>query len=184
MIKHFNYTPNYQKLPFHFLIMCVTFLYLHQTRHKVTKSVEILPYRFCPLARLPRWNHWKQRRPIRRVRYEGHSLCRALLPTKDPSPVLAGGITRNILEVQEARSISVEKLKCHKKLISLHFFLDSWLALMLWFSILISPHLSFQNITGFMVGREAEAGGIAKHGAKLVTAVACAQVRPDIFLHS
>ena len=34
-----------------------------------------------------------------------------------------------------------------------------------------------QNITGFMVGREAEAGGIAKHGAKLVTAVACAQVR-------
>ena len=35
-----------------------------------------------------------------------------------------------------------------------------------------------------MVGREAEAGGIAKHGAKLVTAVACAQVRPDIFLHS
>ena len=28
------------------------------------------------------------------------------------------------------------------------------------------------------VGKEAEAGGIAKHGAKLVTAVACAQVRP------
>ena len=27
-----------------------------------------------------------------------------------------------------------------------------------------------------MVGKEAEAGGIAKHGAKLVTAVACAQV--------
>lgn len=27
-----------------------------------------------------------------------------------------------------------------------------------------------------MVGRDAEAGGIAKHGAKLVTAVACAQV--------
>ena len=27
-----------------------------------------------------------------------------------------------------------------------------------------------------MVGREAEAGGIAKHGAKLVTAVACASV--------
>ena len=35
-----------------------------------------------------------------------------------------------------------------------------------------------------MVGREAEAGGIAKHGAKLVTAVACAQVRADIFLYS
>merc|ERR1712025_776689 len=33
-----------------------------------------------------------------------------------------------------------------------------------------------QNITGFMVGKDAEAGGIAKHGAKLVTAVACAQV--------
>ena len=29
---------------------------------------------------------------------------------------------------------------------------------------------------GFMVGREAEAGGIAKHGAKMVTAVACAKV--------
>ena len=33
-----------------------------------------------------------------------------------------------------------------------------------------------QNITGFMVGREAEAGGIAKNGAKMVTAVASAQV--------
>lgn len=29
---------------------------------------------------------------------------------------------------------------------------------------------------GFMVGRDAEAGGIAKDGAKMVTAVACAQV--------
>jgi len=38
------------------------------------------------------------------------------------------------------------------------------------------PLLFLQNITGFMVGREAEAGGIAKHGAKLVTAVACARV--------
>jgi hypothetical protein len=36
-------------------------------------------------------------------------------------------------------------------------------------------------ITGFMVGKDAEAGGIAKHGAKLVTAVACAQV-PKITL--
>ncbi len=33
-----------------------------------------------------------------------------------------------------------------------------------------------QNIAGFMVGRDAEAGGIAKDGAKLVTAVACAAV--------
>ena len=33
-----------------------------------------------------------------------------------------------------------------------------------------------QNITGFMVGREYEAGGIAKDGAKMVTAVACARV--------
>jgi 3-methylcrotonyl-CoA carboxylase beta subunit len=33
-----------------------------------------------------------------------------------------------------------------------------------------------QNITGFMVGRQYEAGGIAKHGAKMVTAVSCAQV--------
>ncbi|KAA0196726.1 Methylcrotonoyl-CoA carboxylase beta chain mitochondrial [Fasciolopsis buskii] len=31
-------------------------------------------------------------------------------------------------------------------------------------------------VCGFMVGREAEAGGIAKHGSKLVTAVSCAQV--------
>jgi 3-methylcrotonyl-CoA carboxylase beta subunit len=33
-----------------------------------------------------------------------------------------------------------------------------------------------QNITGFMVGVEYEAGGIARDGAKLVTAVACAEV--------
>jgi 3-methylcrotonyl-CoA carboxylase beta subunit len=38
------------------------------------------------------------------------------------------------------------------------------------------PLLFLQNITGFMVGREHEAGGIAKDGAKLVTAVACAKV--------
>ncbi|CAG0883446.1 unnamed protein product [Cyprideis torosa] len=38
------------------------------------------------------------------------------------------------------------------------------------------PLLFLQNITGFMVGREAEAGGIAKNGAKMVTAVACAKV--------
>jgi 3-methylcrotonyl-CoA carboxylase beta subunit len=38
------------------------------------------------------------------------------------------------------------------------------------------PLLFLQNITGFMVGREAEAGGIARHGAKMVTAVSCAQV--------
>ncbi len=38
------------------------------------------------------------------------------------------------------------------------------------------PLLFLQNITGFMVGQKYEAGGIAKHGAKLVTAVACANV--------
>jgi 3-methylcrotonyl-CoA carboxylase beta subunit len=38
------------------------------------------------------------------------------------------------------------------------------------------PLLFLQNITGFMVGRDYEAGGIAKDGAKLVTAVSCAQV--------
>jgi 3-methylcrotonyl-CoA carboxylase beta subunit len=38
------------------------------------------------------------------------------------------------------------------------------------------PLVFLQNITGFMVGREYEAGGIAKDGAKLVTAVASAQV--------
>jgi 3-methylcrotonyl-CoA carboxylase beta subunit len=36
--------------------------------------------------------------------------------------------------------------------------------------------LFLQNITGFMVGREAEAGGIARDGAKMVAAVACARV--------
>ncbi len=38
------------------------------------------------------------------------------------------------------------------------------------------PLLFLQNIAGFMVGRDAEAGGIAKDGAKLVAAVACAAV--------
>lgn len=38
------------------------------------------------------------------------------------------------------------------------------------------PLLFLQNITGFMVGSQCEAGGIAKHGAKLVMAVACAKV--------
>lgn len=38
------------------------------------------------------------------------------------------------------------------------------------------PLVFLQNIAGFMVGRDYEAGGIAKHGAKMVTAVACARV--------
>ncbi|MGW5286647.1 carboxyl transferase domain-containing protein [Rhodococcus pyridinivorans] len=38
------------------------------------------------------------------------------------------------------------------------------------------PLVFLQNISGFMVGRDYEAGGIAKHGAKMVTAVACARV--------
>jgi 3-methylcrotonyl-CoA carboxylase beta subunit len=38
------------------------------------------------------------------------------------------------------------------------------------------PLIFLQNITGFMVGRKYEAGGIAKDGAKMVTAVACAAV--------
>jgi 3-methylcrotonyl-CoA carboxylase beta subunit len=38
------------------------------------------------------------------------------------------------------------------------------------------PLLFVQNVTGFMVGRDYEAGGIAKDGAKLVTAVATARV--------
>ena len=38
------------------------------------------------------------------------------------------------------------------------------------------PLIFLQNITGFMVGQKYEAGGIAKDGAKLVTAVACAKV--------
>ena len=43
------------------------------------------------------------------------------------------------------------------------------------------PLLFIQNISGFMVGREYENGGIARDGAKLVTAVACARV-PKITL--
>jgi 3-methylcrotonyl-CoA carboxylase beta subunit len=43
------------------------------------------------------------------------------------------------------------------------------------------PLLFLQNISGFMVGREYEARGIAKDGAKMVTAVACARV-PKITL--
>jgi acetyl-CoA carboxylase carboxyltransferase component len=38
------------------------------------------------------------------------------------------------------------------------------------------PLVFLQNITGFMVGTEYEAGGIARDGAKLVMAVACAEV--------
>ena len=40
----------------------------------------------------------------------------------------------------------------------------------------VIPLLFLQNISGFMVGREYEAAGIAKDGAKLVTAVATARV--------
>ena len=38
------------------------------------------------------------------------------------------------------------------------------------------PIIFLQNVTGFMVGSQVEAGGIAKHGAKMVMAVACAMV--------
>jgi 3-methylcrotonyl-CoA carboxylase beta subunit len=38
------------------------------------------------------------------------------------------------------------------------------------------PLVFLQNITGFMVGKKYEAGGIARDGAKMVTAVSCAQV--------
>lgn len=38
------------------------------------------------------------------------------------------------------------------------------------------PLIFLQNITGFMIGGDAERGGIAKNGAKMVTAVACAKV--------
>lgn len=38
------------------------------------------------------------------------------------------------------------------------------------------PLIFLQNITGFMVGKKYEAEGITKHGAKMVTAVACANV--------
>src|SRR3954471_12398007 len=38
------------------------------------------------------------------------------------------------------------------------------------------PLVFLQNITGFMVGKKYEAGGIAKDGAKMVTAVACTSV--------
>jgi 3-methylcrotonyl-CoA carboxylase beta subunit len=38
------------------------------------------------------------------------------------------------------------------------------------------PLLFMADINGFMVGREAEEGGIAKHGAKMITAMTCANV--------
>src|SRR5712692_6075362 len=38
------------------------------------------------------------------------------------------------------------------------------------------PLIFLQNITGFMVGKKYEAGGIAKDGAKMVTAVSCSRV--------
>ena len=38
------------------------------------------------------------------------------------------------------------------------------------------PLLFLQNVTGFMVGQKYEAGGIARDGAKMVTAVSCAEV--------
>ena len=38
------------------------------------------------------------------------------------------------------------------------------------------PLIFLQNVTGFMVGSKYESGGIAKDGAKMVTAVACAKV--------
>ena len=38
------------------------------------------------------------------------------------------------------------------------------------------PLIFLQNITGFMVGKKYEHSGIAKHGAKMITAVACSQV--------
>ena len=44
------------------------------------------------------------------------------------------------------------------------------------------PLVFLQNITGFMVGKQYEAQGIAKHGAKLVNAVACAQVPKFTFI--
>ncbi|EFE74718.1 acetyl/propionyl CoA carboxylase [Streptomyces filamentosus NRRL 15998] len=44
------------------------------------------------------------------------------------------------------------------------------------------PLVFLQNISGFMVGRDYEAGGIAKHGAKMVTAVACTRVPSGLLL--
>ena len=38
------------------------------------------------------------------------------------------------------------------------------------------PLVFLQNVTGFMVGQKYEAGGIARDGAKMVSAVSCAQV--------
>ena len=44
------------------------------------------------------------------------------------------------------------------------------------------PLVFLQNTTGYMVGREAEAGGIAKDGAKMVAAVSCARVPKFTFV--
>jgi 3-methylcrotonyl-CoA carboxylase beta subunit len=45
-----------------------------------------------------------------------------------------------------------------------------------------TPLVFLQNITGFMVGRKYEAQGLAKDGAKMVTAVSCAQVPKFTFI--
>ena len=45
----------------------------------------------------------------------------------------------------------------------------------------LTVNFAYHSFAGFMVGKEAEAGGIAKNGAKLVTAVSCAKV-PKITL--
>ncbi len=44
------------------------------------------------------------------------------------------------------------------------------------------PLVFLQNITGFMVGQKYESGGIARDGAKMVTAVSCAQVPKFTFI--
>ena len=44
------------------------------------------------------------------------------------------------------------------------------------------PLVFLQNITGFMVGKKYEAEGIAKHGAKMVMAVSCADVPKFTYL--
>ena len=59
-----------------------------------------------------------------------------------------------------------------------YWLIDYFFGMIDWLTLCLTDRIFdwLIDFTGFMVGKDAEAGGIAKHGAKLVTAVACAAV--------
>ena len=74
--------------------------------------------------------------------------------------------------------ISVLKTMYNHREISVAVFLPSNQIMLLLLQIVSrkEAHVSLICVAGFMVGKDYEAGGIAKNGAKMVTAVSCAQV--------